>query len=340
MRVTVVDEHHHAMYPYWSLKQKKAMTLLHFDSHPDMVPSFAMSKKSVQCLCAHKCTNREKLMEENSIETWIPTLILEGYVHDVIWVCGKWCKQIPEGKYKLLVGTHDNRVKIARNDGKKSSLPYFGDEDQVPAKKLKCAVEWTLHVMKSVKPKLIKKILGKNTFVIDIDEDYFSTNNPFVERVRQYFGNKVGSIVEKVGEWKVHDDYAYYEDLKEIILEKKQNGDKSNLISKGNPYKMVRNLMNESTRKFKQLLIDAIEHTHLPHHITPMHTILEMMETMRNLFQSLPQPAFITIATSREDEYLPELQALDIYEHTIKMLRKTYKSVSVRRLDKVTGYSV
>lgn len=339
MKVTVVDEHHHAMKPYWK-QYKKNMTLLHFDSHPDMVPSWNMTKASVQCLCAHKCTDRKKLLEENSIETWIPTLVLEGYVDCVIWVCGPWCTQLPEGTYQLLVGTHEDRVKIARNDGKKTDLPYFGDEDQVAPSKLSCAVPWTLHVAKSVHG--LASLLQGKPFALDIDEDYFSVNNPFGERIRQYFGPSVHATIEKIGTWEVHDEYKYYKQLKLILQgNKKVDGDMQNLIQKnGNPYTMAKKLVNKQhISPFKDLLMDAIEHTHLPH-ITPMGDILTMLGAIETLLKKLPHPRLITVATSREDEYTPELQALDMYNHTIKMLKRVYKKLNVERLDKVHGFSV
>jgi len=340
MKVTVVDEHHHAMKPYWNQSQKN-MALLHFDSHPDMVPSWNMTKKSVECLCAHKCTNRKTLLEENSIETWIPTLVLEGYVNCVIWVCGQWCTQLPQGTYHLLVGTHQNRVKIARNDGKTGDLPYFGDEEQVAPSKLSCALPWKLHVIKSVKDtNRLQSLLQGRPFTLDIDEDYFSVNNPFGERIRQYFGSSVHATVEKIGKWKVHDEYKYYDQLKSILHGKNVSGDMANLIQKGNPYAMAKKLLNKNTKHFKNLLLDAIEHTHLPHHITPMGDILDMLRNIETLLKKLPKPRLITVATSREDEYTPELQALDMYNHTISMLKRAYGAVQVIRLDKVHGLSV
>jgi len=139
----------------------------------------------------------------------------------------------------------------------------------------------------------------------------------------------------------VHDEYQYYKQLKSILQGKKKvAGDMQNLIQKGNPYAMAKTLVNKHTSPFKDLLMDAIEHTHLPHHITPMGDILAMLGAIETLLKKLPKPRLITVATSREDEYTPELQALDMYNHTIAMLKRAYGTVRVERLDKVHGFSV
>lgn len=74
------------------------ITLLHFDSHPDLtVPSG---------LLADLVYDKEKLLEQISIADWILPAVYAGHVDRVVWVRPPWSDQIREGVFQFKVGRH------------------------------------------------------------------------------------------------------------------------------------------------------------------------------------------------------------------------------------------
>ena len=46
----------------------------------------------------------EKLIDMTEIGNWIPILVLQGLVDEVVWMAGHWCNQFDTGTYDLIVG--------------------------------------------------------------------------------------------------------------------------------------------------------------------------------------------------------------------------------------------
>ena len=74
------------------------ITLLHFDSHPDLsVP---------QQLRADDVFDKEKLLDQIAIADWILPAVYAGHVERVIWVKPPWADQMDEGMFHFKVGKH------------------------------------------------------------------------------------------------------------------------------------------------------------------------------------------------------------------------------------------
>merc|ERR1719388_535847 len=88
----------------------------------------------------------------SDIATWIPTLVFQGLVDEVIWVSGAWCGQFRVGTEELLVGRYkkDGTMKIAvKIDVWTDFVDYWvGDGSLVRCADLDLARPWTLHVEK------------------------------------------------------------------------------------------------------------------------------------------------------------------------------------------------
>lgn len=76
----------------------EGVTVLHFDSHPDLTVPVKMKGRTV--------FEQEKLYEEISIADWILPAVFAGHINKVIWVKPPWSDQIKEGVFHLKVGQH------------------------------------------------------------------------------------------------------------------------------------------------------------------------------------------------------------------------------------------
>ena len=76
----------------------EGITVLHFDSHPDLTVPVKMAADTV--------FEQERLYEEISIADWILPAVYAGHVHRVVWVKPPWADQIREGVFQFKVGKH------------------------------------------------------------------------------------------------------------------------------------------------------------------------------------------------------------------------------------------
>ena len=76
----------------------EGITLLHFDSHPDLTVPPKMRSETV--------FHQEKLYDEISIADWILPAVYAGHINRVIWIKPPWSNQIKEGTFKFIVGRH------------------------------------------------------------------------------------------------------------------------------------------------------------------------------------------------------------------------------------------
>ena len=74
------------------------ITLLHFDSHPDLMAPLYMKAESV--------FNKDVLYDIVSIADWILPAVYVGHVSKVIWIKPPWSKQISDKTLKFSVGRH------------------------------------------------------------------------------------------------------------------------------------------------------------------------------------------------------------------------------------------
>ena len=74
------------------------LTVLHFDSHPDLTVPLNMAADTV--------FEQAKLYEEISIADWILPAVYAGHVSRVVWVKPPWADQIRDGVFHFKVGKH------------------------------------------------------------------------------------------------------------------------------------------------------------------------------------------------------------------------------------------
>jgi len=377
--VYVVDEHNDAMLPFYdALKSKKlprsGVKMLHYDSHPDLGNPTKPTKYMKQL--AKGKENKTEIHKITDIATWITPLVQGGFVDEVIWVAGSWCKQIDEGSYELVCGLDKKSglLKTASADGNNEDneavSDYWdcdgtaGELDDLEFKK-----PWILHVFKHNKAgKLpddsfyeIADILKDSPWVLDIDEDFFSCNNPHRDDFSACFGEKSFKLVKKI--YDIGDPWT--SNLENIIQEKLFLKPEGQYLKRKDVKAVIKQLKEENLdgidlmKKFRLLLAEYYEeeypegvnveqlfdlkdfhtagmYSSLPHHLTKVNTIVEMGNAVEEILNELMtnKPVHVTLATSRADRYLPDCQAAIIHDMLDNMMEALYEDVNVVRMDK------
>nr|CAH8849152.1 unnamed protein product [Trichobilharzia regenti] len=152
------------------------LKLLHFDSHPDLgIPDVD---------CSEILRDPQQLMKKVSIENWITPMIYAGHIDHVIWMHPTWSRQLLNRKptcysigedlctKRLVVGIPESYF---YNDG------VFCMEEDIssPVKfGLTVAPIHETNTLCRVCTDIICVLLNQS-FILDIDLDTFSTQNPF-----------------------------------------------------------------------------------------------------------------------------------------------------------------
>lgn len=385
LEMTVVDEHNNAMLPVWKAMRanrmpKKGLKFLHFDSHPDLGCIEAEDDHDLNVLSKvySGSYNRMDLHDFSCIGTFILPMVLEGIIDEVTWCAGHWCHQLGAGSYDLLVGIskEDGRMKVASASARRPAILDYWKSDGADCKKEEFAVyrPWKLHVFKFSKngPMSAKnraKIVSnfqKGEWILDIDEDYLSCNNPHGIEFRANFGDESYDILRDIYDADVQEYYEYWKGLEKIVLEGKFKLS-SDAFHNDETVRIVLDLLKTAMSakeakltldKFQSVCVtvfprkvdkskwnaeDYYEHkdiietgemTCVPHHVSTLPHILKMLNSTVEIFEAIPKkPVLITVATSRCDRYLPDAQASLINTLVLRMLRRQFGNVKTIRKD-------
>lgn len=375
LKINIVDEHHHALNHIYKNNKLKKAKLLHFDSHPDMGLDMDLNnKRDIKKLFNNKLSIKN-IIKKNEIGTWIPNLIASGMINEVIWISGYWCHQFRSGTYDFILGIDKKTglMKIASLGNKKSyALEYFNYENLVTKEEnLIMKINWKLHVIKFDnegnleinKMKKIKNILKNNKWILDIDEDYLSTNNPHYIEFRSMFGKKMYNLLQEVFDVDVDNYYKYNNYLKKVIIQKIYNNkdylknntvkkifellhikytkkesldilNKFQIICKNIFYKTKKNKWSTDDIYDHNMILDTGNMVGVPHHISSLKTIIKMINETFDLLKYInSDPEVITVATSRLDRYTPEDQADIINNLLLTMLQECWYKSKIYRYD-------
>lgn len=145
-------------------------TIIHFDSHPDMTIPRSMPSEFV--------FKKEKLLDALSIENWILPTCFAGHFRHLVWLKPYWAEQIKDNDYQFVIGDYCGNIRV------NSTLEYFlseasyQPESELSNKKLIDLKVRTLSGDFVGHSELIPSDIG--VFMLDIDLDFFSTHNPFI----------------------------------------------------------------------------------------------------------------------------------------------------------------
>ncbi|XP_038070135.1 UPF0489 protein C5orf22 homolog [Patiria miniata] len=134
--VWVVEDHNDVLpHIYRAIASRhlpfQGVTMLHFDSHPDLQIATEMDADTV--------FDRLELFSSLSIENWILPAVYAGHIGGVVWIKPPWADQLPEGSRRVAVGKHtrSKKLRISWPDSYfLSDLLYAPEEDMESAKEL------------------------------------------------------------------------------------------------------------------------------------------------------------------------------------------------------------
>ncbi|KAJ1519531.1 hypothetical protein ONE63_004812 [Megalurothrips usitatus] len=355
----VVVENHHEVIPfiYKAIGSKylplENNTLVHLDSHPDLLIPYDMEAKTV--------FSKYDLFDSLSIENWILPAAYAGHFHKIVWVKPPWCSQIKEGLHTFQIGEEiwSNGIRVT------STEPYFiSDALWAPEQDLSNKREIDLEVLTlgrvieengsdnfSEIGKAIKRHVEEDgTYVLDIDLDFFSTRNPFL------------SLYEKAGLYdKLKKLYEFPKDMK-VEMEcvcaarKKQLDDLQSLCKHlsthdnldnlppdlgSSPYlSEMKAILKELQSQYPNTIIDweevnnagcTCDEDGLPHHVSSREDITKMIDvSFGGLLAQLPySPSMITISRSSADNYCPPEDVDFIQESVLKVLTDKYSPCKI-----------
>lgn len=310
--------------------------LVHFDSHPDCCRPEHMPA----CYVADK----ELLFDAINIESWIIPAVYGGQIDRVAWVKPPWAPQIPAGQHKVIVGENDKEIFI------NSKLDYFITEGSYCNKEeLRHKKTLTLDVLEIDQLPEFEDLV-KYTFILDIDLDFFSTKNPFLEI---YGDANAYTLLKEI--YIIPKTYNVEDEDSIITFSKKRLEHIRNLesffthLDEGKTLESYQGECKEndkllnfvatlkrtySTNEIDWILVhnagctcDEIE---LPHHVSSRNEILELMVKFETFIRALRgPPTIITISRSSVDDYCPLDQVEFIQSKVLEVIEKVYHQTEV-----------
>lgn len=313
--------------------------MIHFDSHPDMCVPRQMPAEYIY--------DRRNLLESLSIENWIVPAMFAQHITEVAWVRPPWAHQIDDGCHKLVVGEADGRIHVS------STLDYFlsdggyKEEDLLSNKK-----EIKVHVSE-VSESLNELIKDDEEahWILDVDLDYFSTHNPFLEiypkagtyeKLRKIFkieqtydADNLESVASFAKERNRQLDF-----FETIFQHMAQNGSlekfKCEDSSMKDKFESVKELIECLCHHYSLYDIDWFivndagctcdsDERQLPHHESSEEEIKELVGKFEKNLRSLKKaPTIVTIARSSLDDYTPTHQVDFIQSQVLQSLRNVF----------------
>ncbi|XP_006873570.1 PREDICTED: UPF0489 protein C5orf22 homolog [Chrysochloris asiatica] len=195
---------------------------------------------------------------------------------------------------------------------------------------------------------LLEIFKKRDTFVLDIDLDFFSVKNPF----KEMFAQEEYKILQELYHFKKPAANLTEEDLVDCVdtrihqLEDLEaafadlcDGDDEDTVQRwaSNPgmeslIPLVHSLKKRMEAPDYEMVHQAgltCDYSELPHHISTEQEIESLVQSVYSLLKSLPKPTLVTIARSSLDDYCPSEQVDAIQEKVLSVLRALYGTLDV-----------
>ena len=218
--VAVAEEHHEVMPTLAAaLPEGGDGVLVHFDSHPDL--SLPRVPPRVAARVAQRAGDwAQELHPFTDIADWILPLVVAGQLGTVVWVSPPWCNQFDTGRVRLrVVLTEGGRLFVTCGSGSGSEEGGVDGCDENTPQYFEASGLWmpanavregrdevfpfTLHVLRgAVGGKQVVAdvggIVGTKSWVLDVDEDYFSCTNPVATAADALMAKDVLSALSRI----------------------------------------------------------------------------------------------------------------------------------------------
>ncbi|OWR42370.1 putative Misexpression suppressor of ras [Danaus plexippus plexippus] len=345
--IYVVEEHNDALqFIYSAIGGNKlpveGTTLLHLDAHPDML----IDRK----LKGSEARSGRKLLPLLQIENWITPAAAAGHIGRVVWMRPPWAKQFTDGTRIIHVGDHPD-TGLIRVDCKESyymSDALYSAELNNKKKFIFTVAELADNNIDGIAT--LSQSLGiTEPYVLDIDLDFFSTGNPFLDlykniqlydRLEPIFSFKMPSDTDDLTLQRFNETRENQLDELENMfacLEKygnlqKYRGPKTELYEK--VCGLVEVVKAEADRLGEPPDWWAVfaggctrDQGGLPYNITTEEEIQKTVEnTLKPFLLEIPRPVLITVARSTDDGYCPPNQVDFIQSLVLKTLQEVYQT--------------
>jgi hypothetical protein len=345
--IFVVEDHNDALENiYKEIGRKQVafedLVMIHFDSHPDLgIPND---------LRADEVFNKAKLMEMISIESWILPAVFAGHLSAVVWIKPRWANQINEGLYEFFVGEHKQSglIRCTCKEDYFLNDSFYASENELQNKR-----EFTLYVCDYIlnsadqngdgflQTFLLKKSSETNVkrnIILDIDLDFFSTQDPFRLMFRTEANYELFKSVYNMPFTLSKNDEHFDDEYKKYLCIKSR---RLSELSKQITGKYAEEL-SEDVKMFRKLVEEyeldmeivhsygsGIDEKALPHHVSTNMEIEEMLEQftifLGKYFASI-KPSVITIARSSLDDYCPLNQVDNLQNSVIERIKTHFHS--------------
>ena len=286
-------------------------------------------------------------MDAVSIENWILPAAYLGVVSKIAWVRPAWSGQIRDGYHRFKIG-HTAGEELIRVTCLESYFLSEGivcrEEDLLDTKD----VELLVLELGSDDCYAKLKHFAEPEFILDIDLDFYSTRNPFLnmyekadmyEKLKRiYTFRPVPDILQgeerlkfaletcKVRSELLQTLESMFEGLAEgTLLDLPDEEDSRELLDQVMEVKRAIELHYPGERVDWKLVHDAgctWDDTELPHHVSTQEEIASMLNATRRLLDPLPRPRLVTVARSSLDDFCPPEQVDSIQQGVISALEE------------------
>lgn len=171
-------------------------------------------------------------------------------------------------------------------------------------------------------------------YVLDIDLDFFSVTNPFLQdyteeqyqELKKAYEIKFPTCRNNDNEIElcVSEARNKLKSLKKTIDLVASGADKCENVKHETFFKFLQSLKTQKKDIDWEMVHNSGMTTQLPHHISTESEIDNLVEQMIMLLKELPSPAAITVARSTVDEYSPPNQIELIQEKVLTALKSVY----------------
>jgi len=356
-----IEEDHHEVLPhiFKNIGAKhlplEHNTLLHFDSHPDLLLPADLGPE--------EAFDKFKLFQKLSIENWILPGVFVGVFRTIVWVCPPWSNQIPPGEYSFQVGRSKETDRLAVSCWESY---YLSEGLFLPREQMDNVKTVKLIVVKlgedgenqaDMEDRLLvvrEQIAEVDHFILDIDLDFFSTLNPFVtlyseaglyDQLRPLYtfscclpadlepGERASRAAELGNKRRLQLDQ-----LASIWRHQTEEESLAGYCGPGDQLLPRVQAIVDSVRKHCprqqvdwMLIHDAgctFDESELPHHISSSSEVSRLLGQTERLLDWLDKPpTIVTVARSSCDDYCPPDQVESIQAGVLNLLRMKYRGV-------------
>ena len=141
-----------------------------------------------QNLTDQETQDKYDLFERLSIENWILPAAYLGVIDTIIWVCPPWSNQIRTGTHRFKIGKEisSGQVKVTSLESYFLSETIVCRQDEMENLKDVLLLVYkledeTMNQQEDVIRTLKRVIQERTSCILDIDLDFFSTTNPFID---------------------------------------------------------------------------------------------------------------------------------------------------------------